>query len=44
MTDSWAGLSRERMQALLGRYADQRIGVTGDLALDAYWYLVWTSS
>jgi rfaE bifunctional protein kinase chain/domain len=38
MMDSWAGLSGQRLQALLGRYADRRIGVVGDLALDAYWY------
>jgi rfaE bifunctional protein kinase chain/domain len=38
MTHWLDDLSRERLQAILSRYADLRIGVVGDLALDAYWY------
>lgn len=37
-------LSRQRLQEILARYADQRIGVIGDLALDAYWYADMTRS
>ena len=38
MTHWLEDLSKERLQEILGHYADQRIGVVGDLALDAYWY------
>ncbi len=39
-----AVLSKERLQALLARGRDLRIGVIGDLALDAYWYADMTRS
>ncbi len=38
MMDRLADLTRPRLQEIMGRYAGQRIGVIGDLALDAYWY------
>jgi rfaE bifunctional protein kinase chain/domain len=31
-------LSKERLKEILGCFAGRRIGVVGDLALDAYWY------
>jgi len=37
-------LSRRRLHEILARYADLRIGVIGDLALDAYWYADMTRS
>jgi rfaE bifunctional protein kinase chain/domain len=37
-------LSRERLEWILGLCAGQRIGVIGDLGLDAYWYADMTRS
>lgn len=37
-------LPRQRLQEILSRYADLRIGVIGDLALDAYWHADMTRS
>lgn len=38
MTHWLMDFPRERLQEILDRYSDQRIGVVGDLALDVYWY------
>lgn len=38
MLSSPPELSRARLGALLARFPGQRVGVVGDLALDAYWY------
>ncbi len=37
-------LSRTRLQEILSRSSDRKIGVIGDLALDAYWYADMTRS
>jgi len=37
-------LSKERLKRLLSHCADQKIGVVGDLGLDAYWYADMTRS
>jgi rfaE bifunctional protein kinase chain/domain len=38
MTSICKFISRERLEQILGLCAGQRIGVVGDLGLDAYWY------
>jgi len=37
-------LSKERLGEILGRFAGQKIGLVGDLGLDAYWYADMTRS
>lgn len=37
-------LSRERLEGILNRLTDRKIGVVGDLGLDAYWYADMTRS
>lgn len=37
-------LTRSDLQALLGRFGGLRVGVIGDLALDAYWHIDMTRS
>jgi rfaE bifunctional protein kinase chain/domain len=44
MADLLTFLSKERLQDILGLYADRKIGVVGDLGLDAYWYADMTRS
>lgn len=37
-------LSKERLKEVLNRFTDRKIGVVGDLGLDAYWYADMTRS
>jgi rfaE bifunctional protein kinase chain/domain len=44
MTHLQEYLSKERLGEILNRYTERKIGVVGDLGLDAYWYADMTRS